>query len=472
MSFYRKMLYMNSKIFLLITLLLGHELVNAQLVETSTFDPLSISDKTFVIDDGPDLDECVFNVGSTGPNSQGWPVSRTNDALEIDVVIDRYVGEVDSDGFLVNPQHLIDRGLISSEAVIRVASKRPALDSRSSAIRPVIYDPSFTAPSDTPVTPQVSRVYLHRGTAKEKVVGDLKGEFSSVQINNREFWYVNEFKVDISDLKFPHYVNDSFGSRLTGPSSNFPNANMVPAKNTLSVTVDELNVNSPYYHWCMAVDWISVSIDAQSPIALIHGTAAQSSTWDVPEDDNFVEHLSDAGIPFYYKIDLEPNGSIDGNAMLLKQELRKAGVFYGVDSLHLVAHSKGGIDSRRYLSSPYYTPAADIEPQVVSLTTLSTPHDGTVLADLTQIYTNLGKASTSNASIESFLSTEVPSRVLAAIGRVPGGDAVRDLQTMEMASFNRNNILPSNVKMYTIGADADLDESNTIEERENKLTIY
>ena len=52
---------------------------------------------------------------------------------------------------------------------------------------------------------------------------------------------------------------------------------------------------------------------------------------------------------------------------------------FGATGIHLVAHSKGGLDVREYLAQ--YQPSHDKEFKVLSYTTLSTPHNGSALAD-------------------------------------------------------------------------------------------
>jgi len=53
---------------------------------------------------------------------------------------------------------------------------------------------------------------------------------------------------------------------------------------------------------------------------------------------------------------------------------------YGVDSLHVVCHSKGGLDAKSYLER--FHPANSAQFKVLSLTTIGTPHAGSVLADM------------------------------------------------------------------------------------------
>lgn len=67
-----------------------------------------------------------------------------------------------------------------------------------------------------------------------------------------------------------------------------------------------------------------------------------------------------------------PTGSIRQRGQALKDEIQK---ITGTEPVHVIAHSMGGLDARWMIT------ALDMAEQVVSLTTLSTPHRGTVFAD-------------------------------------------------------------------------------------------
>lgn len=68
-------------------------------------------------------------------------------------------------------------------------------------------------------------------------------------------------------------------------------------------------------------------------------------------------------------------GSINNNANQLKKQILKMLEKYNVDKVNIIAHSKGGLDSK------YMIKELDMEKHVASLTTLSTPHKGSKLAD-------------------------------------------------------------------------------------------
>lgn len=67
-------------------------------------------------------------------------------------------------------------------------------------------------------------------------------------------------------------------------------------------------------------------------------------------------------------------GSIENNARQLKTQILEILKTEKTDKINIIAHSKGGLDSRYMISK------LDMEKHVASLTTLSTPHHGSKLA--------------------------------------------------------------------------------------------
>ena len=67
-------------------------------------------------------------------------------------------------------------------------------------------------------------------------------------------------------------------------------------------------------------------------------------------------------------------GSVETNAAQLKQEIEEILRKENCDKVNIIAHSKGGVDSRYMISR------LDMADRVASLTTLSTPHHGSGLS--------------------------------------------------------------------------------------------
>ena len=82
-------------------------------------------------------------------------------------------------------------------------------------------------------------------------------------------------------------------------------------------------------------------------------------------------------------------GHVKMNAVELSPMLNLAAERFGAKNLHLVGHSKGGLDIRYYLGSDLYRPAPlGTSPTILSEFTISTPHHGSILADIGETYEN------------------------------------------------------------------------------------
>lgn len=148
------------------------------------------------------------------------------------------------------------------------------------------------------------------------------------------------------------------------------------------------------------------------PIILVHGIGAKDSGlfWGrIPKS------LENLGLKVFLG-NTDSWGSIESNANFLKKTVDKVLDECNCDKVNIIAHSKGGIDSRYLISSLNYGE------KVASLTTISTPHWGSELVDyifekksiynpLTRIIVNLvvklyGDKSPEPYKIVSELTTE------------------------------------------------------------------
>ncbi|MCM1578837.1 MAG: triacylglycerol lipase, partial [Ruminococcus sp.] len=64
------------------------------------------------------------------------------------------------------------------------------------------------------------------------------------------------------------------------------------------------------------------------------------------------------------------NGNVEGNALQMKESVDRALAVTGAEKVNIIAHSKGGLEARYLISSLGYGK------RTASLTTLSTPHNG------------------------------------------------------------------------------------------------
>jgi len=359
---------------------------------SSPFDPPDEKDTTFITDSGPGLDTgCTFRSG--GP-------------LVIQVEIDRFVGEVDGNGYLQNVADLISNRVVSPKATIRL----PA------------WDIDLFGGGGT-YQPEHDRIFFN-------------GEDLGLLSGDNGIWKMNEFEVDISKVKFP---------------ARSGNGRPSPAMNEIRIVIDESNSEEV---WCMAVDWVEVSFEAMAPILLVHGTNAQSDSWE----PDFTGSLTTRLIPHSNDINLVANGTIDGNGRLLKGRVNALANSFGADSVHLVVHSKGGLDSRRFVGA-YYTPDVEGEAEVLSLYTITTPHHGTILSDLSVANRSFNDPQSNDAEVQDYLDNDWWANLA---GQGPQEPALGEQTTTNMTAFNAANPWPGGVNFYTIAADADVNGDGDI----------
>lgn len=108
------------------------------------------------------------------------------------------------------------------------------------------------------------------------------------------------------------------------------------------------------------------------PIVLVHGMILKDfklfKAFRKIKDNLLKENIK------VYVTNQDGIGSIENNAMQLKDEILKILEKENVDKVNIIAHSKGGLDSRYMISK------LDMDKHVASLTTLSTPHHGSKLS--------------------------------------------------------------------------------------------
>ncbi len=108
------------------------------------------------------------------------------------------------------------------------------------------------------------------------------------------------------------------------------------------------------------------------PILLVHGVMIKNILF-VKAFGNIQSVLTQAGYRVYIS-NVDGFGTTDTNADQLRSEVLQILADTGSDKINLIAHSKGGLDSKRMIAK------YDMEDQVASLTTLCTPHKGSPIA--------------------------------------------------------------------------------------------
>lgn len=353
---------------------------------SSPFSPPDEDDTLFVADSGGGLDTgCTFRSG--GP-------------LRINVRVKRVVGPVGGDGRLTDPAGMISRGLISPRAKV---------------ILPV-FDIDVNGAPGFP--PEVDRISFNGHS-----LGTLTGD------NN--IWKLNSFEVPIDWVKFP--AQGSGGAPT-------------PANNEITIDIDQASGSAQ--NWCMSVDWVQVQFAAVAPVLLMHGTNAQSDSWD----PHFTAFFRNSRAPWSNDINLTANGSIVGNGRELSGRVRALAASFGAKKVHIIGHSKGGLDTRAFLNNNYEPDTV----KVLSVYTLGTPHRGTIVSDITVARRTTTDPESSDPDIQSVMNNDWT-------WFTPRSPAINEQMTGAMARFNATYpSIPGGIRFYNFGADADTNNSGRI----------
>jgi len=162
-------------------------------------------------------------------------------------------------------------------------------------------------------------------------------------------------------------------------------------------------------------------IELRYPVVLVHGIARtdrgrHEETWG-----RIPQVLRENGIEVYFG-NTDAWGDISSNAELLKATIDSILERTSLERVNIIAHSKGGLDSR-YLIWKY-----EYGDRIASLTTISTPHGGSEIADF--VYHS------------GLLHSESARRGLLTLGRIFGDVNLdiftvnQNLTTANMREFN------------------------------------
>lgn len=116
-------------------------------------------------------------------------------------------------------------------------------------------------------------------------------------------------------------------------------------------------------------------------IVLVHGILGFREKFGIEYFRNVVEHFREKGFKVIAPI-LDPTQGIDYRGGQLRDQINAAlanGCIDPSQKTHIIAHSMGGLDSR-WMLSPVNPDR--IQAPIRSLTTISTPHQGSPIADL------------------------------------------------------------------------------------------
>lgn len=271
------------------------------------------------------------NLGSTCAFETGSPI-------RINLKIPRYVGETTADGRLKDPAGAVAAGVIAPDATLEIP----------------IWDIDNSVPPHWPFRPEVNIAYINGNR-----LGILTGSDSQ--------WSRNTFTVPLNHLRFP-----------VQPGGE-------PGNNLITIDIDSANGDP---NWCTAVEWVSLTLKSMAPIVLVHGNNSDPGFFD---RQGCTAGLRQAKVPYILgpQLPTAPTLGQGGNGEALAAALHAIASRQTSSGVHVLAHSKGGLDSRAAIQS-----LGEWQPRVVpsSLATLSTPHLGTLLANLRDEMARLANA--------------------------------------------------------------------------------
>ena len=110
------------------------------------------------------------------------------------------------------------------------------------------------------------------------------------------------------------------------------------------------------------------------PVLLVHGIAFRDKIFFIRYWGSITEYLSRRGAVVFTG-GQEALGTIENNATALKKKVNEILDKTGAEKVNIIAHSRGGLEARYMISM------LGMGEKVASLTTLSTPHRGSSMAD-------------------------------------------------------------------------------------------
>jgi triacylglycerol lipase len=162
-------------------------------------------------------------------------------------------------------------------------------------------------------------------------------------------------------------------------------------------------------------------VSLKYPVVLVHGIVAHDRGRIVSFWGRIPEVLRQNGITVFFG-NTDAWGNYESNAEILATTIESVLQETNSEKVNIIAHSKGGIDSR-YLIWKY-----DFGDKVASLTTISTPHRGSEIADL--IYR------------QGIIHSDVAKRAMKVFGELYGDlnpnlyNVNYQLTTAKMREFN------------------------------------
>ena len=175
------------------------------------------------------------------------------------------------------------------------------------------------------------------------------------------------------------------------------------------------------------MEWTApAGISLQYPLVLVHGIILRDNGRFVHAWGRIPDILQEKGVRIFFG-NTDAWGDIESNAHILKTTIDSILEETGSERVNIIAHSKGGIDARYFIW--YY----DYGDRVASLTTISTPHHGSEIADL--LFHSRG------------MHSRAGRRILAELERLSGDihpdiySVNYELTTEKMEEFNNTVVM-------------------------------
>ena len=312
-----------------------------------------------------------FVVNDTDSNTIDVYLLRSQGPILIDIPLRRYIGPTDADGRLLDLAELQARGVIGSSAIVTL--------------------PAYDVDDTTPANSDCDADGVIDGLASEVDELFLNGQKIGTLTGSNNRWLQNSFRVPIGALRFPRHPGDIATNQFR---LDIDVANKDVVLSSGRVGCDR---------WAVTIDWIGVRYEASSPVLMVHGINSSGDTFNrfrFGLEEEFVR-ATDLSVTLVEPAapgsllpgcpDISYNKSIESSIRQLREQIPTIAERLGSETLHFVAHSKGGLDVRGFLSDMLSDPLAiqigsmgdqpvrrDLEGR--SLVTLGTPHGGTVLA--------------------------------------------------------------------------------------------
>jgi pimeloyl-ACP methyl ester carboxylesterase len=257
--------------------------------------------------------------------------------------------------------------------------------------------------------------------------------------------YFNGERIKVLSGESDRWLNDSFPVDISKVKFN--------TSNELRVEIDIANNQDT---WCMSVDWVAIEFDAAAPFVLAHGINAQADTWNQESAPGVLQTMSASGVLFD-RFSVPANGNVDGNA---KNLLDQIGAFLETvksKKVNIIAHSKGGLDAQA-MAEKAKEKDAIYKFQVLSLSTLSTPHKGSVVADLQlmqrQAIDKYRNETNPTGAVQDFLAFDLAGWASREKGFGPQPPGLNELTIQAANEAIRAGIRGNIANTFTIAADA------------------